>query len=221
MVKANWDTEELIENWTLLPPELELVSSKVGANQIGFAVLLKYFQIYARFPNSAKEIPNTIISYIAQQLKISDSSYSDYDWQGRSISNHRASIRKLFGFRTPTIADGEEMVDWLKAEIIPNEQRIEPITELVYQRFRELQIEPPTPLRVERLIRSAIAQHEANFCQQTLNKLTPEIIEQIDILLSTEDTEELENAESEKLPKDKIKASDFAFLKTDPGPVGL
>ena len=41
MVKANWDTEELIENWTLLPQELELVKNKVGANQIGFAVLLK------------------------------------------------------------------------------------------------------------------------------------------------------------------------------------
>ncbi len=25
MVKPNWDTEELIENWTLLPTELELV----------------------------------------------------------------------------------------------------------------------------------------------------------------------------------------------------
>ena len=165
MVKANWDTEELIENWTFLPQELELVNSKVGANQIGLAVLLKYFQIYARFPNSPQEIPETIISYIAQQLQIPDRFYSDYDWQGRSISNHRASIRKLFGFRTATIADGEEMVDWLKAEIIPNEQRIEPITELVYQRWRELQIEPPTPGRVERLIRSAIAQHEADFCQ--------------------------------------------------------
>ena len=69
MVKANWDTEELIENWTLLPSELNLVSSKVGANQIGFAVLLKYFQIHARFPDSPKEIPDKIISYIAQQLQ--------------------------------------------------------------------------------------------------------------------------------------------------------
>ncbi len=221
MIKANWDTEELIENWTFLPQELELVNSKVGANQIGLAVLLKYFQIYARFPNSPQEIPETIISYIAQQLQIPDRFYSDYDWQGRSISNHRASIRKLFGFRTATIADGEEMVDWLKAEIIPNEQRIEPITELVYQRWRELQIEPPTPGRVERLIRSAIAQHEADFCQQTLDKLTPEIIEQIDILLSTEETEELENAQSEKRSIGKIKMSDLAFLKTDPGAVGL
>ena len=29
----------------------------------------------------------------------------------------------------------------------------------------ELQIEPPTQGRVERLVRSAIAQHEADFCQ--------------------------------------------------------
>ena len=50
MVKANWDNEELIENWTILPQELELVSSKVGANQIGFAVLLKYFLSLCSFP---------------------------------------------------------------------------------------------------------------------------------------------------------------------------
>lgn len=128
MVKPHWDTEELIDNWTLLPQELELVNNKVGANQIGFAILLKYFQIFARFPNSPKEIPSIIISYIAQQLKIPETLYSEYNWQGRSISNHRASIRKLFGFRTATILDGEEMLDWLKAEILPNEQRIEPIT---------------------------------------------------------------------------------------------
>ena len=96
MVKANWDAEELIENWTLLPTELELVSKKVGANQIGFAVLLKYFQAFARFPDSSAEISFDIVSYIAQQLQISPTIYSEYNWQGRSISNHRASIRKLF-----------------------------------------------------------------------------------------------------------------------------
>ena len=218
MVKANWNTEELIENWTLVPTELNLVGNKVGANQIGFAILLKYFQTFARFPDSPQEIPDAIISYIAQQLQIPSTSYSDYDWQGRSITNHRATIRKLFGFRTAKVADGEEMVDWLKAEIIPNEQRIELITELVYQRFRELQIEPPTTGRVERLVRSAIAQYETDFAEQTLDKLTPEIIEQIDLFLCTEETE---NDESVEQSSKKIKMSDFAFLKTDPGAVGL
>ncbi len=217
MVKPHWEPEELIENWTLLPQELELVSNKVGANQIGFAVLLKYFQLMARFPDSPQEIPNQIISYIARQLKISETAYSEYNWQGRSASNHRASIRQLFGFAPATIADGEEMVNWLKAEIIPNEQRIEPITELVYQRFRELQIEPPTPQRIERKGRSSIHQHETDFCHQTFSKLTPENIEQIDILLTTEDPN---NPEEKQIPG-QIKASDFAFLKTDPGAVGL
>ena len=218
MVKANWDTEELIENWTLLPQELELVKNKVGANKIGFAVLLKYFQHFARFPDSPKEIPDAIISYIAQQLQFPSNSYSDYDWQGRSITNHRTAIRKLFGFRVAKVADGEEMVDWLKAEIIESEQRIEPITELVYQRFRELQIEPPTLGRVERLVKSAIALYEADFAEHTLNKLTPEMTEQIDVLLSTAETESDESVEQSGK---KIKMSDFAFLKTDPGAIGL
>ena len=217
MVKPHWDTEELIDNWTLLPQELELVNNKVGANQIGFAILLKYFQIFARFPNSPKEIPSIIISYIAQQLKIPETLYSEYNWQGRSISNHRASIRKLFGFRTATILDGEEMLDWLKAEILPNEQRIEPITELVYHKFRDLQIEPLTTRRIERLVRSSIAQYETDFCHQTLRRLTLENLEQIDILLTTE---EVSNSE-EQLRQGKFKPSDFAFLKTDPGAVGL
>ena len=52
MVKAHWNTEELVENWTLVPQELELVNKKVGANQIGFAIFLKYFQLMARFPDS-------------------------------------------------------------------------------------------------------------------------------------------------------------------------
>lgn len=144
MLKKNWEAEELIENWTLIPTELELVRNKVGGNQIGFALLLKYFQLFARFPDSSEEIPDLIISYIASQLDISFCSYSDYNWQGRSAKVYRAEIRSLFNFRSVTVQDSEEMSNWLIKEIIPNEQKIESITEIVYQRFRELQIEPPT-----------------------------------------------------------------------------
>ena len=89
MVKANWDTEELIENWTLLPNELALVKNKVGGNQIGFALLLKHFQLFARFPEQESSIPELVISYIASQINLPSSSYSDYDWQGRSAKVYR------------------------------------------------------------------------------------------------------------------------------------
>ncbi len=86
MLKKNWETEELIESWTLIPQELELVRNKIGGNKIGFALLLKYFQLMARFPEPSEEIPELIISYIANQLDISANSYSDYNWQGRSFN---------------------------------------------------------------------------------------------------------------------------------------
>jgi hypothetical protein len=221
MVKANWDTEELIENWTLLPTELDLVKNKVGGNQIAFAFLLKHFQIFACFPENNLSIPKVIISYIASQINTPENCYSNFDFKGRSAKVYRVEIRRLFNFRVATVQDSAQMSDWLIEKILPNEQRIEPISELVYQRWRELQIEPPTQGRVERLIKSAIASHETDFCSSTLDKLTPEIIEQIDILLSTDDTEEPENAESVEQSGRKIKMSDFAFLKTDPGAVGL
>ena len=64
MLKKNWETEELIENWTLIPAESELVNQKREVNKIGFAVFLKYFQLMARFPDDSSDIPIQIISYI-------------------------------------------------------------------------------------------------------------------------------------------------------------
>jgi hypothetical protein len=43
-MKQNWELEELIEHWMLLPDELVLLGNKTGATRLGFAVLLKYFQ---------------------------------------------------------------------------------------------------------------------------------------------------------------------------------
>lgn len=220
MVKPDCSTEELVENWTLLPQELELVKKKVDAGQIGFAILLKYFQIYARFPTSSEEILDKIVNYIASQLQINSSLYSQYNWQGRTIKNHRAEIRELFGFHTVTTSEMEEISHWLIEKILPNEQRFEPLLEHLYQRFRQLQIEPPTSKQVERLLRSTIHQQESLFCANTYSQLTETNLEQIDILLMTEEQNETETAESEKI-LGKIKASEFSFLKTDPGPVGV
>ncbi|MEC4807326.1 MAG: Tn3 family transposase [Jaaginema sp. PMC 1079.18] len=217
MVKPHWDTEELIENWTLLPTELELVQNKMGGNQIGFALLLKHFQLFTRFPHSESSIPAVVISYLASQLNLPENLYSDYDWQGRSAKGYRVEIRHLFHFRVATVQDSEEMSDWLIQEILPNEQKVESLQEIVYQKFRDWQIEPPTPLRVERLIRHAITQYETRVCHHTLSKLTPDIIEQIDRLLATAESTQTD----EPPPTEKLKTSDFAFLKTDPGPVGL
>jgi TnpA family transposase len=146
---------------------------------------------------------------------------SDYDWLGRSAKVYRVEIRTLFNFRVATVQDSQQINQWLITQILPKEQRIEAITQRVYQRFRQLQIEPPTSGRIERLVRSSIHQYEHNFCHQIYSQLTPLNLAQIDLLLTTEETLPTEPNEVEPQSTTKIKTSELAFLKTDPGPVGL
>jgi hypothetical protein len=43
-MKRDWDLHELIEHWTLVPRELELLRNKTGATRLGYAVSLNFFQ---------------------------------------------------------------------------------------------------------------------------------------------------------------------------------
>lgn len=70
-MKRNWQPEELIEHWTLIPTELDLLTKKTATNRLGIALLLKYFQYEGRFPTSQAEIPRDVIRYVAQLLKLS------------------------------------------------------------------------------------------------------------------------------------------------------
>ena len=48
-MKRNWTSEELVECWTLLPNELDLPENKTNVTRQGFAVLLKFYQLEARY----------------------------------------------------------------------------------------------------------------------------------------------------------------------------
>ena len=53
----------------------------------------------------------------------------------------------------------------------------------VHERCRLLHIEPPTPERIDRLIRSAIAEYEREFCEALVSQLSPETQAQLNALL--------------------------------------
>ena len=68
-MKRNWQPEELIEHWTLLPNELDLLTKKTATNRLAIALLLKYFEYEGRFPVSKAEIPSDAIRYVAELLQ--------------------------------------------------------------------------------------------------------------------------------------------------------
>lgn len=225
-MKRQWENEELIEHWILGPWDLAQLGNKTGATRLGFAVLLKFFQREGRFPSFKNEIPGVVISFVATQVGVDASTYLQYDWQGRTIKDHRAEIRRLLNFRESTIADAEQMQQWLIAEVLPQEHQDERLREQVYQWFKHEHLEPPTPDRVSRLIRSALRTFEQQLYDTTLARLPEETQAALEALLQAEIVEpaerQVEAEAGDGQAKERAQAiSPLQQLRMDPGRVGL
>jgi hypothetical protein len=148
-----------LERWTLAPDEHLLIFARTSASGLGFAALLKFFQAEGRFPWYPQEVPHAAIEYLARQTGLDVAEWWRYDWKGRTIKYHRAEIRALLGFREATLADSDSLLLWLREHCLANERNPERVKAAALARLRELCLEPPTPDRVDRLVRSAMASY--------------------------------------------------------------
>jgi hypothetical protein len=80
-----WEPEELVAGWTLLEADRRLVANKTGATRLGFALLLKFFELNARFAVSADELPAAAVDYVARQVGVDPAELARYAWSGRTI----------------------------------------------------------------------------------------------------------------------------------------
>ncbi|MDD3582041.1 MAG: DUF4158 domain-containing protein, partial [Desulfobacca sp.] len=209
-MRRNWTEEDLTADWHILPHEQELIRSKRGATRLGFALLLKFFQLEGRFPSGPHEIPAEVVRFVASEVGVDRSAWDEYPWQGRSVEYHRASIRALLGFREATVADAEALETWLVEEHLNQEHRMDRLREIVLVRCRKLHIEPPTQERIFRLLHSAIQAHETRFCESISGKLDSETLDRLDTLLKADPSDEDEGGWTV-----------WQIIKKEPGRAGL
>ncbi len=182
-MKRNWSTDELIDCWTLLPLETALLDNKSGPTRLGFALLFKFFQLEARFPNAKNEIPRVVVAFVAWQVGVLPDEYLRYDWRGRTIKYHRAQIREYFGFREFTLADESDLKRWLGDEVLRRDQDRDHLEALIAGRLRQLQLEPPTPERLKRLLNSALHSHEERLFSRITARLSSRTKQHLDELI--------------------------------------
>jgi len=212
----SWNIDEIIEQFTLLPSEFNFLGSNDPHNQLGKALLLKFFQIEYRFPESAAEIPQPVIEYIAQQLDLPHQVIKQYEWGGTRMRGHRVEIRELMGFQPSTLIIQEELRLWVIAEALPDEYRPFYLEKLVYQRLRRLHVEPPSRKQIKRLVLSAIDQHEKEFFTKTYGRLSAATKTNLRLLIS-QVTAVDEDIDSEEEDEITLKRYPLHELKTGAG----
>jgi len=182
-MKRDWSADELVAQWILLPTELALLGNKSGATRLGFAVLLKFFQGEGCFPRHSQEIPGAAVEYVARQIGVPAAEWVHYNWDSRGAKYHRTQIRDLLGFHEATVEDGEALVVWLDEHVLQQDRQMDRLKASVIERCRVLRIEPPTPDRIDRLIRSAVHRHEERFSKTVLARLSADTQAQLNDLV--------------------------------------
>lgn len=164
MGRSPLDLDELVEHWTVLEDERELVAGKRGATRLGFALLLKFFTRHGRFPRGGVDLPGEVVAFVAKQVQVEPSDLATYEWTGRTIEYHRSQIRRHLGFRECSVADADKLVSWLAEHVTHEERRPERVREELLARCRAERIEPPAGGRIDRIVRSALHVGEERMC---------------------------------------------------------
>ncbi|MEE9147348.1 MAG: DUF4158 domain-containing protein, partial [Candidatus Tectomicrobia bacterium] len=176
--------QELMESFTIAPSERELLGTKSGASRLGCAVLLKYFQCEGRFPTSWHDVPREVIRHLAQSFGVSPDASRHYDLDERLARYHKDQIRQWTGFRQGNTTDAEAIKAWVCVQSRVDETTLPVLTDRLTERYKQLQIELPTPGRLERLAHSAAQTVEEQFFARLADALAPATRQMIDAMLT-------------------------------------
>jgi TnpA family transposase len=209
-VQRDWEPEELIGCWTLVEEDQRLVGNKTGASRLGFALLLKFFELEGRFPESRDEIPPAAVDYVAGLVRVDPSALAKYAWSGRTIEYHRAQIRGALGLRECSEADEDRLASWLAEEVCPVELARERLREALLACCRKERIEPPAAGQLGRVVGSGIRRFEEGLCERTVGRLPVGAVEYLEALVAEGETEPGGGGPGL-----------LAELKADPGRLGL
>jgi TnpA family transposase len=206
------DQDGLIDCWTLVGDELELVAGKRGATKLGFALLLRYYTERGRFPRGRSEIPDAAVDYMARQVEVDPTEIAFYEWTGRTSKFHRAQIRQALGVRECTVTDADVLIGWLIEHVAQVERSAERVREHLLAECRRRRLEPPTTGRIDRIVRSALSRGEDVLFARVASRLAEPQRQRLLALIEPDGDEDGELEDGGAV---------LASIRSDPGNVSL
>jgi TnpA family transposase len=204
----------IAEDWMLIPEDLTFVMNKDRGNRLIFALMLLFYRLHGRFPNGISEFNPKIINMVAQQLIVSVPRGDFFEKAARTLERHRAEIRKITDFREATNADAEMLTEWLQENAAIVNHNPNQLVLQLEERCRQLQIEPPSPARLDNIVRTVTFTRDEDLYSKTYARLDQDVRNQLDILLQP-DKSNIDTQNNEVIPAILMR------LRSDTGRVSL
>ena len=213
-MKHNWNRQELNTFWMLDHSEHSLIEQRTGHGRLGFALLLKFFQLEGHFPDHHRAVPKVAVEFLAEQLGLPANAWQAFSFSDRTAKRIRAQIRDHFGFRPATSQDAEQLQQWLLQVVVSDDHDPEHLRRSVFDWCKSHKIEPPTKARIKRLVAAALHTFEETFFSGLKGKLPSTVRASLDRLLET-------TSPDSDVGEPNADTAPFSTLKTDPGRASL
>ncbi len=179
--------------------ELALASSKnTHKNRLGFAILLKYFQLESRYPKHIKYVDPLMLHCLANQLDVSASCIENFDWEGRSTKRFRQEIRRFLGYKKVSLQGVGQFKTWLIDNVFPMGIKKTQQMEHAYHYFQQKQLEPFTSKELTRHLQSAHQSFEEKLFDSIYHPLSLGTQKIMDTLLADDVDEDTEDEGADK-----------------------
>jgi TnpA family transposase len=207
--------------WELTPADRLIVEAKRWGSRLRFAVLLLFYRARGRFPRAA-EVDSHATAELARALGVPAPDGAAAllpDSDDRTLKRQRAEIRTLLGFREATVADAEALGTWLGDHAVARTRDLGELTAEAEARCRARRIEPPTPDRIDRVVRAAVRAYDERRHAAVHARLSPETRAGLDALLRPLGPEGAAEAIEER--DEQTTAAPLIHLRGGPGRVSV
>ena len=201
-IPQNISEEEISRYYTFSNVDLEIINRhRRDYNKLGFAVQLCCLRHPGWTLVNTNDIPDPVLSYIAEQLKVNPKEFELYALRGNTRSEHLQELREEYGFRNYANPDYYFLLKCLMPYALENDNILRLIKLAIEELKRQMVILPGITI-IERIV------------NEVSQKADDAVIKLINESLS--DTQKHKLDELIETPNETILTT-LAYLKEDPG----
>jgi Domain of unknown function (DUF4158) len=187
-------------------------------NRVILAVMLKFFQLEKHFPENIQQISPIMIACLSAELVTTNEHLAEFDWHSEMAKRFQRAVRRYLGFRSPTVADRELLIDWLTTNILDSAPTIEQCLAHANMWLHSNGIEPISLPTLERVVRSALHRYEQDLQMRITNALTTNTKESFETLINGDHEDKAEKDQtSERIRiqhlKNDLRGTKIAYLE--------
>jgi hypothetical protein len=176
--------EEIAQYYTLSEEDIVFIRQHRGNPQrLGFAVLLCTMRYPGIVPNTGVEVPEPVLKFIASQLEIDVSAWSQYAKRSPTRREHLLELQKVYGFRRFNNTDYKSFLQELIELALLTDRGIA-IGEKLIELLTDRKILAPASKTIKYLCAEAVIKGMKKIYDQLLTNLSEEHCARLDKLFT-------------------------------------